>query len=590
MELSIISTLASVRQNPARTKQSPSGHSVRRYLSTSNMRLLISDKDKKFVLCREEDFLRRATDFLNQSQAVILPEDPTPAVLRKTKKIITLPGVTSVLSGRLDPPSNVACPRLFFEAKTHKESWLLRPLVNKRSHPTYFLEKALARLLGGLLPSSSQVVSSSVTAKERLCATLAGLNPDTYTFYKMDVVALYPLVLHFEAVMLANTLLIEEGFTAQQVLEVREALLFITEHNYFRCNGKIYLQKQGMPMGSPLSAVLAELIMRCVEHSVFKFPLTIAYPLIYLRYVDDILLVWQDTEDSFRVLEHHLSKMYVTIHFMWEKEVGRKIAFLDLHIQKSQEGLKFSVYHKFGNIPPIIPATACQPQQYVNAAIAPLIRRAFLLPSTQHLINTELEAVCTAVYAAGFSASKYIHVKNRVMQSLFPATTLRRPRDWTTLRPSLPYCGRFTAQIFRQNRFRLPIAPRPCLRRILCNDRDAISTLEKSGVYSVPLQNPISGLCTNYIGATTRMLAARISEHQRSVALGNCNTELSKLVIQQHHIALWNRVEILKRCDEGSLVYIWEAILTKLLSPCNSPTLDLPDVWINIYRQLKNQQ
>ncbi|XP_023209992.1 uncharacterized protein LOC111612937, partial [Centruroides sculpturatus] len=300
MELSIISILSSVRQNSARTKQSPSDHYVKRYLSTANMRLLISDKDKKFILCREEDFLRRATNFLNQLQAVILPEDPTPSVLRKRKKIITLPGVTSVLSGCLDPPSNITCPRLFFEAKTHKKSWPLRPLVNKRSHPTYFLEKALARLLSGLLPPFFQVVSSSVTAKERLCATLAGLNPDSYTFYKMDVVALYPSVLHFEAVMLANTLLIKEGFTAQQVLEVCDALLFVTEHNYFCFNGKIYLQKQGVPMGSPLSAVLAELIMRHVEHSIFKVPLTIAYPLIYLRYIDDIILTWQDTEDSFQ--------------------------------------------------------------------------------------------------------------------------------------------------------------------------------------------------------------------------------------------------------------------------------------------------
>ncbi|XP_023231753.1 uncharacterized protein LOC111631679 [Centruroides sculpturatus] len=303
--------------------------------------------------------------------------------------------------------------------------------------------------------------------------------------------------------VLANTLLIKEGFTAQQVLEVCEALLFIVEHNYFCFNGKIYLQKQGVPMG-------------------------------------DILLVWQDTEDSFQILEHHLSKMYSSIHFTWEKEVGRKITFLDLHIHESQEGLEFSVYHKFGNIPPIIPATACQPKQYVNAAIAPLIRQAFLLLLTQHLINIELEVVRTAVYVAGFSSSKYIHVKKSIIQSLFPATTLCRPRDWTTLRPSLPYCGRFMTQIFRQNGFRLPIAPRPCLQLILCNDRDVTSTLEKSGVCSIPLQNPISGLFTYYIGATVRILAARVSEHQCSVALGNCDTELFKLVIQHHHIALWN--------------------------------------------------
>ncbi|XP_067145039.1 uncharacterized protein [Centruroides vittatus] len=360
------------------------------------------------------------------------------------------------------------------EAKTHKEGWPLRPVVNKRSHPTYFLEKALAKLLGGLLPSSSQVTPSSLTAKATLSTTLGNLSPDMYTFYKMNVVALYPSVPHFEAVILANTLLVKGGFTAQQVLEIREALLFITEHNYFRFNGRIYLQKQGVPMGSPLSAVLAELIMRNLEHRVFKSPLTIAYPLKYLRYVDDILLAWQDTEDSFLILERHLTNVYSSISFTWEKETGGKIAFLDLDISKSQGGLIFLVHHKFGNIPPIIPAMSFQPQQYVDAAIASLIRRAFLVPSTQHFTNFELGIIRTAVRAAGYSTTKYNYIFNKVKRSLFPATTLRNPRDWTIVRPSLPFCCHVTARIchiFRQNNLLLAITPRPNLRRFYVTTR-----------------------------------------------------------------------------------------------------------------------
>ncbi|XP_023214003.1 uncharacterized protein LOC111616886, partial [Centruroides sculpturatus] len=212
----------------------------------------------------------------------------------------------------------------------------------------------------------------------------------------MDVVALYPSVLQFEAVMLTNAMFVKEGFMAQQILEIREALIFITENNYFWFNGKVYLQKQGVPMGSPLSAILAELLMRRVEQRVFTFPLTIAYPLLYLRYVDDILVAWQHTEEEFHILKSYLMEVYSTIKFTWEKEKGGEIAFLDLNITKAQGAIVFSVFHKFNSIPPIIPATAYQPQHYVNAAITPLIRRAFLLSSNQALVDIELEAISAA--------------------------------------------------------------------------------------------------------------------------------------------------------------------------------------------------
>ncbi|XP_067120131.1 uncharacterized protein [Centruroides vittatus] len=274
MELSIVSTLTSQQRSTSDSSIFVNSHLVRRYLETSNLRLLISDKEKKFVLCKEDDFLARAADFLNHSHTVVLQSDPTPTVFRKTKKIISLPSI-SALPGCVDPPSNVACPRLFFEVKTHKEGWPLRPLVNKRTHPTYHLEKVLAKLLSGLLPPSPWVTSSSIEAKTSISSFLGNSSCNEYSFYKLDVVALYPSVPQFEAVMLANSLLIKECFTAQQVLEIRDALLFITENNYFRFNGRIYLQKQGVPMGSPLSAVLAELLMRHVEQRVFNNQLQI---------------------------------------------------------------------------------------------------------------------------------------------------------------------------------------------------------------------------------------------------------------------------------------------------------------------------
>ncbi|XP_023238268.1 uncharacterized protein LOC111637090 [Centruroides sculpturatus] len=409
----------------------------------------------------------------------------------------------------------------------------------------------------------------------------------------MDVVALYPSVPQFEAVMLANAKLVKEGFTAQQILDIREALLFITENNYFRFNGKIYLQKQGVPMGFPLSAILAELLMRHVERRVFSFPLTIAYPLLYLRYVDDIIVAWQHMEEEFHILKNFLMEVYSTIKFTWEKEKGGEIAFLDLKITKAQDEILFSVFHKFNSIPPLIPATAYQPQHYVNAAIAPLIRRAFLLSSNQALVNIELETISAAVSAAGYARSKYRYILGKVKRSLFPDTTLQASEKCMIIQPPLPFCGRITGRvcrIFRQHALFLPVSPQPNLRRVLCNDRDPLSVLEWSGVYSIPLESTTSGAHTQYIGATSRMLSCRISEHKQSISTGRCDTELARLVLQHQFSPRWDQVGILKQCDSRNILYIWEALFTSVLNPCNTPTLDVPSLWVNLYNRLKQRR
>ncbi|XP_023232134.1 uncharacterized protein LOC111632015 [Centruroides sculpturatus] len=345
-------------------------------------------------------------------------------------------------------------------------------------------------------------------------------------------------------------------------------------------------------MGSPLSAVLAELIMREVECRIFNSPLTISYLSLYLCYVDDILIVWENTEEGFIKFVQQLSSIYPTIGFTWEREHEDSIAFLDLCIQKSVEGLQFAVYHKADLLPYIILADTFQLLRYVNAAIAALVRRALLLPSTQLATKIELDIIRVAVSLAGFTYAKYKHVLRKVKEALYPCTTLYRKEKASVIRSSLPYLGPTSiriSRIFQRYNFILPITPIPNLRRCICNDRDRLTTLEKSGVYTIQLENPVTGNITRYIGATTRMLASRLAEHQDDVAKGRCSTELPKKVLEQGYNPLWPRTEIIKCCNNRRLVFIWEALLTATSEACNVPTLDLPGVWIALYRHLKNE-
>ncbi|XP_067121046.1 uncharacterized protein [Centruroides vittatus] len=337
------------------------------------------------------------------------------------------------------------------------------------------------------------------------------------------------------------------------------------------------------------SPILAEIIMRNIEYRIFHAPLAIHYPIMYLRYVDDILLAWDGSAEELDNFIQMLASIYPTIRFTVEEEQNAKISFLDLEICSSPE-LTFSVHHKNNNIPHITPATAFQPTNFINSAITSLIRRALLLPSTQTLIDKELHLINKAVHNAGYSTSRFLHLFNRVRNKLFPKSFLCNKEELTLVQPPILFFGHISlkiARIFRKQGFLLHIVPQPTLRRMLCNDRDSLTLNEKSGVYEIPLKHTLSEEEIIYIGATTRMLHSRILKHQEDIRNNRPTTELAKKVLNQDYLPLWGHTKLLKRCDDRREVFIWESLYISTLTLCNAPTLEIPQLWISLFKQSK---
>ena len=110
----------------------------------------------------------------------------------------------------------------------------------------------------------------------------------------------------------------------------------------FKFNGKFYKQMFGTPIGSVISPMLAEIVMKDLEKTVFE-RLEFVVP-FYFRYVDDTLLC---------VPLDKLQKVIVTfndyhprIQFTHKMERNNRISFLDLKIIELDNGKIVSNCHR----------------------------------------------------------------------------------------------------------------------------------------------------------------------------------------------------------------------------------------------------
>ena len=163
--------------------------------------------------------------------------------------------------------------------------------------------------------------------------------PDNHVHVSFDVVALFTNVPKENAVISIKNRWDQIGpKTKIPWNEFEQDLRLCLDSTDFKFKGDTYFQKRGLPMGSPLSPILADLVMNDLEvERLSNLNLTVPF---YYRYVDDILLALPEGEVD-RVLEVFNAKPY-QIKFTMEKEIDKTITFLDVAITRNEQN-KLSV-------------------------------------------------------------------------------------------------------------------------------------------------------------------------------------------------------------------------------------------------------
>ena len=286
---------------------------------------------------------------------------------------------------------------------------------------------------------------------------------------------------------------------------------------YFQHNGKHYKQLHGTAMGSPVSVVVAEIVMQHVEERALATCRQTPIPL-WLCCVDNTFIaIHKDEIDDFH---EHLNEQNTDIQFINEIEENGKLPFLDCLVSCDNNELRTTVYRKPTHTDRLLDESSYNPTSHKATTINTLTRRVQLVCDTPKSFRDRyLERV--------FHKNNYNveFITRNIYRPTEADATNRNPTPVTTV--TIPYIkgtSETISRILQPYNIRVAHKPTTTLRQLLTNVKGKDAPNNRQGaVYKIKC----SDCQASYIGDTGRNLNTRLTEHKRATKNGDANNHIA---------------------------------------------------------------
>ena len=138
-------------------------------------------------------------------------------------------------------------------------------------------------------------------------------------------------------------------------------------------NGDLYLQHDGVSMGSPLGPTFASYYMCHLENRAFA-ELHVK-PAIYCRYVDDCFIGINSIAKLHELKNYFQQNSILT--YTYDLETSKNLAFLDVILHRSNVKIVTSTYTKSTNTQECLNYNSLCPTKYKIVVISTLLHRSF---------------------------------------------------------------------------------------------------------------------------------------------------------------------------------------------------------------------
>ena len=409
-------------------------------------------------------------------------------------------------------------PAFYGLTKIHKpEPVPLRPIVSCISSVTYNVAKHLTKILSPLVGRSPHHVTNTQNFVDKI-KDIELSETEIITSY--DVTALFTCIPPGDAVKIVKQCL-ERDTTLDErtdwtINHIIEAVQLCLDTTYFSNNGQIYKQLHGCSMGSPISPIIANLVMEWFEQHALESYLGTP-PRLWLRYVDDtFVIINRNEQDSFFT---HINSINDNIKFTQEKYSDNKLAFLDCLVKiKDNRKLNTIVYRKPTHTDHYLQFDSHHPLIHKLGVIRTLYHRAETIISNQDDVAPEKDHVKGALHKCGYPNWAFEQAK-RTKADKTPKDPVGTNPSETTKKTliTIPYCAGVSERVKKIYRlFDIATGFKPVnkLRGQLVHVKDKPPKDKQSNlVYGYKCAEP--GCSESYIGETKQSLKARIGQHRR---------------------------------------------------------------------------
>ena len=169
--------------------------------------------------------------------------------------------------------------------------------------------------------------------------------PNVAILVTIDVVGLYPNIPHDEGLEALRRTLNKRSrpnpvIPTDHIVDLAELVL---KNNNFEFDGSHFLQKRGTAIGTRMAPAYANLFMHHLDSQLLN--LAPVKPYLWLRYIDDIFMIWTAGEQSLLEFLQWINQLHDNIKFTWDWS-KRTINYLDVQIINNNGVIETDLYTK----------------------------------------------------------------------------------------------------------------------------------------------------------------------------------------------------------------------------------------------------
>ena len=387
-----------------------------------------ADKSSSFVILNKKDYISKIQDILKDgSKFKKISKNPCDNIKNRVNNLIDQANLTT---GSRIPIKKIigdySPGYIYGNVKTHKEGAALRPIISQVTTPTYHTAKEIDTLIKRYLPQGKMLKSTTEFVE------MLGGHQYSGNLYSLDVESLFTNV----PVQRTINIILEKVYNHPTIKApsipkeiLRELLVICTTEVPFRdAEGKMYIQVDGVSMGSPLGPTFANFFMAEVENRTLAGIPSASKPSFYGRYIDDIFTI---CEESVLLLMKDEMTLISGMNFTIERSVENTLPFLNVLVEKRNNVFKTTVYRKPTDNGKCLNAISECPDRYKQSVIKGFFIRAKNLSTDREDMLVEIGRSKQILINNGYSNKDVDAEIRKVLRNESPNTTINSSNNNT---------------------------------------------------------------------------------------------------------------------------------------------------------------